>query len=233
MQRWVNILETNCDPTREAEYNEWYQGIHIPDVLKTPGFTHAKRYQTKEFRDGRGKYMAFYGIETDDIEKTMQDRLERRAQECKLGRGSVNRPNFEFALWRDVLWTQIFASTSPHNSTSKAGKWVNLVEHNCDPAREDEYHDWYNNTHIPDVLKTPGFVSAVRYRINEFRDGRGKFLAIYEIETDDIENTMQVRLAHRAEAVKQGRAGDNRPHLIRPVWRDVLWRQLSEHTAPP
>ena len=86
MQRWVNILETNCDPTREAEYNDWYDGIHIPDVLNTPGFVRARRYQAKELRDGRGKYMALYGIETDDIDKTLKDRLERRAQELPADR---------------------------------------------------------------------------------------------------------------------------------------------------
>lgn len=57
MQRWVSIHETNCDPIREAEYNEWCDGIHIPDVLTTPGFVRARRFQSKEFRDGRGKYM--------------------------------------------------------------------------------------------------------------------------------------------------------------------------------
>jgi hypothetical protein len=75
------MFETNCDPVREAEYNDWYDTIHIPDVLKTPGFVRARRYQTKDFRDGRGKYMAIYDIETDDIEKTMKVRLERRAED--------------------------------------------------------------------------------------------------------------------------------------------------------
>lgn len=231
MQRWVNIIETNCDPTREDEYNAWYDGIHIPDVLKTPGFLRARRYEAKEFRDGGGKYMAVYDIETDDIEATMKVRLERRAEEHRQGRASANRPNFSFSLWRDVLFRQIFEQTATQNSTSGTGKWLNLVEQYNDPAREDEYHDWYNNIHIPDILKTPDFISARRYQIKEFRDGRGKYLAIYEIETDDIERTMKVRLAKRAEEVKQGRGSANRPNLTRPVWRDVLWRQISERKA--
>lgn len=231
MERWVNILETNCDPTREDEYNDWYDTMHIPDVLKTPGFMRARRFLNKEFRDGRGKYMAVYEIETDDIENTMKLRLERRAEENRQGRGSVNRPNFSFPVWRDVLWKQIFERYAPESSTSRTGKWLNMVEQNCDPAREAEYHEWYNTMHIPDILATPSFVSARRYQIKDFRDGRGKYLAIYEIETDDIDSTMKLRLAKRAEELRQGRASGNRPHLTRPVWRDVLWKQIFERTA--
>lgn len=108
-------------------------------------------------------------------------------------------------------------------------RWVNNIETNCDPMREDEYNDWYNNMHIPDILATPGFVSARRDQIKDFRDGRGKYLAIYELETDDIEGTMRARLEKRNEELKAGRASGNRPHLTRPMWRDVLWKQISEH----
>lgn len=231
MQRWVNIFESNCDPAREDEYNDWYDNIHIPDILKTPGFVRARRYLNKEFRDGRGRYMAVYDIETHDIDKTMQIRLERRAEEAKQGRASSNRENFSFPLWRDVLFRQIFELKAPQNSTSKTGRWVNFVEQNCDPAREAEYHEWYNTIHIPDILCTPSFVSARRYRIKDFRDGRGEYLAVYEIETDNIDDTMKLRLEKRSEELKQGRASGNRPHLSRPVWRDVLWKQILERTA--
>jgi len=233
MDRWVNILETNCDPNREDEYNDWYDKIHVPDVLANPGFVRARGYVNKEFRDGRGKYMALYEIETDDIEKTMKVRREKRAKEHEQGRASANRPNFSFTLWHDVLFKQIFERTAPQNSTSTTGKWLNFVEQNCDPAREAEYHEWYNDMHIPDVLLTPSFVSARRYQIKDFLCGRGEYLAIYEIETDAIEPTMKMRIEMRAEEVKLGRASASRNHLNRPVWRDVLWKQIFEQRAKP
>ena len=229
MERWINVMETNCNPAREDEYNEWYDGIHIPDILATPGFVRARRYVHKEFRDGRGKYMAIYEIETDNIEETMQIRLERRAEEHKQGRASAGRGNFSFALWRDVLFRQVFELQAPRNSASSTGKWINLVEQDCDPDREAEYNEWYNTIHIPDILQTPSFVRARRFQIKDFRDGRGKHLAVYEIETDDLEATMRLRREKRAEEVKLGRGSANRPGLNRPVWRDVLWQQVSAH----
>jgi len=30
-------------------------------------------------------------------------------------------------------------------------------------GRDDEYNDWYTNTHLPDVLKIPGITGAQRF----------------------------------------------------------------------
>ncbi len=231
MEHWVNLIEVNCDPAREDEYNAWYEREHVPDILATPGFVRVRRYVAREQRDGRGKYLVISDIETDDIERTMALRRERRAEELRQGRTSASRPNLSFPLWFDVLFRRIFEATAPQNSTSRTGKWLNMVEQNCDPAREAEYHDWYDHIHIPDILRTPGFVSARRYRAKERRDGRGMYLAIYEIETDDVEQAMKVRLERRAEEAKQGRSSQSRDHLSRPIWRDVMWKQVFERTA--
>ena len=67
-----------------------------------------------------------------------------------------------------------------------------IVESNCgDPAREKEFNDWYDNIHMPDVLATPGFLSSQRYIIKEPVEGRGKYITIYDLETDDIEKTIR------------------------------------------
>lgn len=229
MQRWINLVETFCNPAREDEYNDWYDNVHVPDILATPGFVRARRFVHKELRDGRGKYMAMYEIESDDIDATMRLRRERRAEETRRGRSSASRgDNFGFRLWLDVLFREFFVQTSPQGATGASGKWVNFVEQECTPGREAEYHDWYNNLHIPDILRTPGFVGARRYEIQEPRDGRGRYLAVYEIESDDIEATMKVRLARRNEEAKAGRSSANRPGMNRPVWRDVLWQQILD-----
>ena len=53
------------------------------------------------------------------------------------------------------------------------------------PEREREFNDWYDDTHIPELLAVPGFVSARRYR--RVGDGGGpEYLAVYEIEADDL-----------------------------------------------
>ena len=53
------------------------------------------------------------------------------------------------------------------------------------PGKEDEYNDWYTNVHIPDVVRCEGFTGGRRYKMGPGFDGPHKYLAIYEMETDD------------------------------------------------
>lgn len=48
------------------------------------------------------------------------------------------------------------------------------------PADAAAYNNWYDNVHVPEILKVDGFVSARRFAS---ADGT-KFVAIYEIDGD-------------------------------------------------
>jgi hypothetical protein len=71
----------------------------------------------------------------------------------------------------------------------KKKKYLLFAFSDCkDPAREKEYNDWYDNMHMPDMLQVPGFIKATRWmsadnKKNEIR----RYLALYELETDSLE----------------------------------------------
>lgn len=48
------------------------------------------------------------------------------------------------------------------------------------PDRVDEYHQWQDETHMPEMLTVEGFVSARRWATD---DGES-FVSLYEIDTD-------------------------------------------------
>jgi hypothetical protein len=52
------------------------------------------------------------------------------------------------------------------------------------PGREDEYNQWYDEQHLPDVLRVPGFTAAQRFKLLSHSPGSlpGDYLAIYEFE---------------------------------------------------
>jgi hypothetical protein len=52
--------------------------------------------------------------------------------------------------------------------------------------RDQEYNDWYNDVHLPEVLKVSGFISARRFKKVESADDPVPYLAIYEVEADDL-----------------------------------------------
>ena len=56
-------------------------------------------------------------------------------------------------------------------------------------GREDEYNDWYQHVHLHEVVALPGFTSARRFRRARslVAGDTYPYLAVYEIETDDID----------------------------------------------
>lgn len=78
-----------------------------------------------------------------------------------------------------------------------------------DPDREDEYNEWYNTKHVPDMLAIPGMIKATRWTSGEERTGQArKYLALYELETDTVEDFDNKVREATMETIKQGRFSD-------------------------
>ncbi len=52
------------------------------------------------------------------------------------------------------------------------------------PEREEEFNDWYNLEHIPQVVGLPGFVSGRRYAVD---DATPQYLAWYDTADERVE----------------------------------------------
>jgi hypothetical protein len=52
------------------------------------------------------------------------------------------------------------------------------------PDREAEYHEWYDNTHLAEICAVEGITGARRFAPT---DGDGPFIAIYELDCDDLD----------------------------------------------
>jgi hypothetical protein len=69
------------------------------------------------------------------------------------------------------------------------GRFRFVVFTNPVAGREDEYNDWYSNTHLAEVVGVPGFAAVQRFRIENV--GRiapaHDYLAIYEMTAETPE----------------------------------------------
>lgn len=89
MERWLMNVETSCaDPTREKAFNEWYDNVHLQDVLQVPGIVRASRFEFINPPEGQPKFMAMYEIETDDFGQTMVAMGEHMQKVIEKGRMS-------------------------------------------------------------------------------------------------------------------------------------------------
>jgi hypothetical protein len=67
-----------------------------------------------------------------------------------------------------------------------ASKALLMVQVEIDPADDEEFNKWYDEEHVPEKLRTPGFISARRFRSAEVNT---KYLVIYELENPDAATT--------------------------------------------
>lgn len=59
------------------------------------------------------------------------------------------------------------------------------------PEREEEFNAWYDQQHLADVLRVPGFVAAQRFKLAQPESSLpGRYLALYEIETEDPQGAL-------------------------------------------
>lgn len=76
-------------------------------------------------------------------------------------------------------------------------KYLFLAFTNPTEGKEEAFNRWYDEQHIPDVIDVPGFVSGQRFRLDDTQyplnqhPSRHRYLALYEIETDDIAATLR------------------------------------------
>lgn len=72
-------------------------------------------------------------------------------------------------------------------------KHIFVVFTNALPGQDREFNEWYTDRHIPDALRLPGIVAAQRFTLSDIQrmNAPYKYLAIYEIQTNDLSMTMQ------------------------------------------
>ena len=83
------VVWTDIAPEYEVEFNEWYDGVHIGDLLRIPGVVSAVRSRLAEAQmsmvDGalvlcgpsainaKYKYLACYHIEAEDVSSVLKE----------------------------------------------------------------------------------------------------------------------------------------------------------------
>ena len=55
----LHIVMVDIDEENEAAFNDWYDNVHLPDILACPGWLSARRVRCVE---GGPRYVAMYEI---------------------------------------------------------------------------------------------------------------------------------------------------------------------------
>lgn len=126
--------------------------------------------------------------------------------------------------------------SAPAADPAAAAHWFYMVKtRSTDPAQEAEFNAWYDDIDIPDVLDVPGFMRARRGQqqsIAEFpqldlRETEGKYVALYDIETADIDKTIIDLYVGARKMVALGRITD-----LLKVTEANYYRRLTSGPQP-
>ena len=60
------LVFTNPVAGREDAYNEWYDGIHVAEVLEVEGFVACQRFVANGAEGPPAKYVAVYEVDAED-----------------------------------------------------------------------------------------------------------------------------------------------------------------------
>src|ERR1700743_808179 len=71
-----------------------------------------------------------------------------------------------------------------------AKKYKMVVFTNAVEGKDKDFNDWYQNTHLKQIVSIKSFVQAQRFRFHANivpgAPNPAQYMAIYDIETDDI-----------------------------------------------
>lgn len=93
---WLMMVSTkSTDTHRDAQFNEWYDQIDIPDVLQVPGYKRARRGVRVELPQlpradaaDDNTYVTLYDILSPNIDRTMIDMLMASRKMEAVGRSN-------------------------------------------------------------------------------------------------------------------------------------------------
>jgi hypothetical protein len=186
-QFWAVVRISLVDTERDtAEFNRWYDDIHVPEFVDQPGIDHGWRNEKIEHEHQLGEvdeqYAAIYQLDSVAAFQAALDASPTAGHSWMAWEGRVEK-------WRRTFFRLL---TAFERDAGKGGYWA-TVRVNYLGEREAEFNRWYDEEHLPEVASNPGFHRAWRLRHepseSELGEEPNRYWAVYEI--DDPANLVE------------------------------------------
>lgn len=192
MAKYVTLHLHNIVSDKEGDYARWFDGAHQTALRSLDGFVSAERFEVSPLQimpdiDQPWRFLSIYEFDYDvpdrDIPKLGQLIAESDAA----------------ALIQDANGSERFFSYNMYSDWYVGPNWqagaplsgVSIILANFVAGREDEYHQWYDEVHVPEVSRVPGHVGMKRGRLagtqcEPRRFCPGSDLVLCAQQTDDL-----------------------------------------------
>ncbi len=192
MALYTTIHFHNITTGREAEYAAWFEGQHAGDLAKLQGFVNADRFELtpEQVMPDIAQPWAFMSVyefdyATPEVDLPALGPLLAGAREAGLiDDANESERIFSYRMYYD--W-----QSGPNHQKDKPFSSMFVIPANFVAGMEAEYHKWYDEVHIPEVCRVPGFVAMKRGRLSDIQIEPKRYCPGGEIvmcahQTDDL-----------------------------------------------
>ena len=86
----------------------------------------------------------------------------------------------------------IRTSSYERRTNMAKARFLNIVGTECQSQDEASFNKWYNEVHIPMLLKYQGLKKVTRYKLMGEANDQAKYLAVYEYDSQEAINGMSM-----------------------------------------
>lgn len=158
----VALIEV--DVTKLDTFTQWFDGVHLPDVLQTDSWHRVRRFVCDTEAN---LHLAIYEACVE---------VSPRQPAPAAFRSPVGR------RWIRSYLADTFDEVSWHGELSDDPVHLNAIFVQVAPEGGDEFDVWYDQVHVPEIVKCPGWLGARRFHSS--LDPQ-RFLAMYDL-TDPV-----------------------------------------------
>lgn len=196
MALYVTLHLHNVTSGREQDYADWFDGTHREGLARLRGFCGADRYEVTRAQIMADivqpwRYCSIYDFDTQEpaLDVPALGPLLAEARDMGLIQRGGSERLFTYELYGD--WVG-----SPNWQKDKPLSGISLLIGNYTAGRYEEYMDWYNNVHCPEVTNVPGHVAMKRGKLSSYQvEPRnycpGDQLVYTAVQTDNFDFTIR------------------------------------------
>ncbi len=215
----INVVGSRCRPEEEAKFNKWYDEVHIPMLMKFKNMLAVARFKILKENPDYPTYLAIYQF----LNKESYEAYEKSPELAKaLAETKVSWPNGLDRMWR-VQYEHLRDWQGEVKGAGRGKPLLHIVGARPKPEDEIRFNKWYDQTHVPWLMKTGVIKEAVRYKILKDSKDYPQYLAVYYFQSKKAFETFSDH-PERLAAVKE--LQESWPDGIGTTWR-VQYQMLK------
>lgn len=174
----IDIVASSPRPEDIDKLEPWYADVHVPMLMKY-GVISAERFKALTENPDYPAYLNMYHYANI---RGYDERYSPQAS-AEISKDVQARwPNGYGIRWR-VWYIEHRKWSAPGAASLGTDAVIHVVGVNGPaPEKDAEFNEWYDNTHVPWLMKTGTIAQSVRYRIMQPNKDYPAYLAVYYFE---------------------------------------------------